>query len=467
MGMKSVYAGLLSPKGLKSIWFQFLLVASIMWCFHVVAVFLVQHYNLTLHISIETIPLYKRPDVSFNRWLVLPIAGFGLYLVSVRSVLKAKEPIPLPVLIITFIGLKIVIDVSVTLINGSFLPIGIKEYIDDVPKFASIGDILQHYADRATTLTRHAGTHPPGAVLMLWLVTRLFVYNYMVKAWLIILSAPLVLIPIYRLATKLHDRRTAVYALSLYLVTPNAVLYTAICMDAFFALFLVFSLYLICDPARQTTTGAILTGLSLAISMFFTFATTFLGLYFIALTVAAYFWKRQEFANHLVALTVSGTTFCLVYLIVYALTGYNLLANLMAAMEVDKSVIGTGYETLPRYFLVSGTNLFGFFTLIGVPTIVFCFRQLSKEIHQLMTRQESSIFLPAYIVVLIPIAFSTLYMTETERIWLFMVPFVLIPAAKNLATYVEQQRNDWLFYIVVSLLFVQTLGFEILIDTRW
>ena len=304
-------------------------------------------------------------------------------------------------------------------------------------------------------------------MLTLWLVTRLFVYNYMVKAWLIILSAPLVLIPIYRLATKLHDRRTAVYALSLYLVTPNAVLYTAICMDAFFALFLVFSLYLICDPARQTTTGAILTGLSLAISMFFTFATTFLGLYFIALTVAAYFWKRQEFANHLVALTVSGTTFCLAYLIVYALTGYNLLANLMAAMEVDESVIGTGYETLPRYFLVSGTNLFGFFTLIGVPTIVFCFRQLSKEIHQLMTKQECSIFLPAYIVVLIPIAFSTLYMTETERIWLFMVPFVLIPAAKNLATYVEQQQNDWLFYIVVSLLFVQTLGFEILIDTRW
>ena len=102
-----------------------------MWCFHVVAVFLIQHYNLTLHISIETIPLYKRPDVSFNRWLVLPIAGFGLYLVLMRSILKAKEPIPLPVLLITFIGLKIVIDVSVTLINGSFLPIGIKEYIDE------------------------------------------------------------------------------------------------------------------------------------------------------------------------------------------------------------------------------------------------------------------------------------------------------------------------------------------------
>ena len=109
----------------------------------------------------------------------------------------------------------------------------------------------------------------------------------------------------------------------------------------------------------------------------------------------------------------------------------------------------------------------GFLTLIGVPTIVFFLRQLGREIHQLLTGQECSIFLLTYIIVLIPTAFSTLYMTETERIWLFMTPLVLIPAAKNLATYIGRQKNDWPFYIVVSLLFVQTLGFEILIDTRW
>ena len=122
-----------------------------------------------------------------------------------------------------------------------------------------------------------------------------------------------------------------------------------------------------------------------------------------------------------------------------------------SAMEVDQGGIGTGYETLPRYFLVSGTNLFGFLTLIGIPTIVFFLRQLGREIHQLLAGQECSIFLLTYIVVLIPTAFSTLYMTETERIWLFMAPFVLIPAAKNLVTYVGQQQNNWLFYIVVSL----------------
>ena len=63
--------------------------------------------------------------------------------------------------------------------------------------------------------------------------------------------------------------------------------------------------------------------------------------------------------------------------------------------------------------------------------------------------------------------FSTLYLTETERIWLFMVPFVLIPAAKNLKEYIDQRQNNWILYIVVTILFVQTLVFEVFIDTTW
>ena len=57
------------------------------------------------------------------------------------------------------------IDVSVTMINDVFLPPGIKEYINDVS-----------YASKARTLIQHAGTHPPDAVLTLWLATRLFSY---------------------------------------------------------------------------------------------------------------------------------------------------------------------------------------------------------------------------------------------------------------------------------------------------
>ena len=455
-------------KKVNSIFFQFLLVTGGLWIFHCIAAFMIEHYNIPIHISAETIPIYKRLDVNFSNWIVLPTGVFCIYLFLVRSVLQSEHPIPLPILLALFIGLKMLIDVSVTMINGVFLPPGIKEYINDVHSFNSLEDILRSYASKAKMLTRHAGTHPPGAVMTLWLVTRLFVFNNMVKAFLIIFSAPLTLIPLYLVAQQLYDKKIATYSLALYLVTPNIVMYTATCMDAFFSLFLVSSTYLFFySIKRKSQILAVLTGLSLSLSMFMTFATTFLGVYFISLTTVTYLANRKEFKSHMTALVVSGGTFCLTYLIMYFVTGYNILTNLQAAMEVDQSGIGTGYESPLRYFLVSGTNLFGFFSMIGITTTTLWLRELGSATRNLFAKKKFSIFLVAYVVTFIPMVFSTLYMTETERIWLFMAPFVLIPAAKNLKEYIDKKKSNWILYIVITILCIQTLVFEVLIDTIW
>ena len=428
--------------------------------FHCIAAFMIERYNIPIHISLETIPIYKRLDVNFNSWIILPIGVFSIYIFLLRSVLQSECPIPLPVLIALFIGLKVLIDVSVTMINGEFLPPGIQEYINDVPNFSSLGDILHNYASKARTLTRHAGTHPPGAVLTLWLATRLFSYSNMVKVFLIIFSAPLTLIPLYLVAQQLYDRKIATYTLAFYLVTPNIVIYTATCMDAFFSLSLVSSTYLIFySIKKKTAILAVLTGFLLSVSMFLTFATTFLGIYFIVLTVVTYLKNREEFKSHVIVLTVSGGTFCLIYLIMYWMAGYNILTNLHMAMEVDQSGIGTGYESPVRYFLVSGTNLFGFFSMIGITTTTLWLRELGHATQNLLKNKKFSIFLITYVVALIPMVFSTLYLTETERIWLFMAPFVLIPAAKNLKKYIDEKQSNWMFYMVIVIAVHSNIGF--------
>ena len=143
----------------------------------------------------------------------------------------------------------------------------------------------------------------------------------------------------------------------------------------------------------------------------------------------------------------------------YFVTGYNILTNLQAAMEVDQSGIGTGYESPLRYFLVSGTNLFGFFSMIGITTTTLWLRELGSATRNLFAKKKFSIFLVAYVVTFIPMVFSTLYMTETERIWLFMAPFVLIPAAKNLKEYIDKKKSNWILYIVITILCIQTLVF--------
>jgi hypothetical protein len=151
----------------------------------------------------------------------------------------------------------------------------------------------------------------------------------------------------------------------------------------------------------------------------------------------------------------------------YWTTGYNILTCLHEALEVDKSGIGTGYETLPRYLFVTGTNLFGFFSMIGIPTTTLWLREVKSTIRSCLSRKEFSIFLFTYVIVLILTAFSTLYLAETERIWLFMTPFVLIPAAKELKEYINKKQSERMFYVVIVMLFLQTLAFEIFIDTVW
>ena len=58
---------------------------------------------------------------------------------------------------------------------------------------------------------------------------------------------------------------------------------------------------------------------------------------------------------------------------------------------------------------------------------------------------ESINFLLAYVSSLIPIGFSTLYTAETERIWIFMAPFILIPTAKHLKKHIDLRQNHRIF----------------------
>ena len=466
-------------KILRSIFFQFFVVALLLWGFHWISPFLVSHYSIKVHLNTATMPMFGSPQKAFSTLIILPLMAFGAYLFLLRNVLKAGNPIPLPILLALMMGLKIAIDVSVSTINGFFLPpptqTGLAQYFADVPKFESVGDILRNYVSRAKTLSIHSGTHPPGPVLVLWLATRVFSYHGMVKALLVVLTAPTVLILMYFLARQFYDDdRIAIYTLALYIVTPSFVLLTAICMDAFFAVFLVLSIYLFFySLKRESMLFAVLTGLSLGISMFLTFATTFLAIYFIALTVLVYFADRREFSKRLRVLLISGGTFCVFYLLMYWLAGYNFLACLRGAIEIDSkgsvlhSGCGTGYENLSRYLFISGVNLFAFFSGIGLPTITLWFREAGSTIRNAFSKKPFPDFLLAYVIVLVLVAFSTLYTTETERIWMFMAPFVLIPAAANLKKYMDEKQREWMLYLVIAMLFIQTLAFEIFLNTLW
>ena len=88
-------------------------------------------------------------------------------------------------------------------------------------------------------MANHSRTHPPGPVLFLWGVSRLFGPG-LVPAWLAtVLFASLTTIPVFFLARDLYGEPAARRALALFLLVPSVILFTTTSMDGPMMVFLV------------------------------------------------------------------------------------------------------------------------------------------------------------------------------------------------------------------------------------
>jgi len=504
MVKRSRILGVYTLRFFRSMIVQFVLVGVVFWCFHWICPIIHEQckqnpkspMGVAPQVYKPTAPLYASPNVRFridadpalkqddsgkrlNTWILLPLIFVVVYFITSRAILREGQSIPLPVLLVAVMGLKVFIDVSVALINGGFATLSYPisralEYYADVPKVEGIRSFLGNFNN--LNLSLHSETHPPGGALFLWIVAKLFDYDLLTASFAIILFSTLTLIPIYLLARQFYGEKIGRYSLVLCLITPNMVLFTATCTDAVFTVFLVWSIYLY---FRAVSHGSIffsvLTGVSTVLSMLMNFTTTTLGIYLIVFTIIAYIGGRflarddvkQQLKRHLKVLLIIGGMMLLCYLFLYLSTGYSVLANLKSAVNRDEEGMGTGRETFARYVFLSLANLFAFFIYVGVPTTALWVRETVKNAIEAIRRVKFDSFIITNAAWIMGVAFSTLFTLEVERIWMFMLPFVLIPSAKHLAAYIEERKSLSMFYLVASLLWLQILLFEILLDTRW
>ena len=338
------------------------------------------------------------------------------------------------------------------------------EYYGDVPKVDTAGlrSLLRDYSkpELFQTLSGHAQTHPPGGILFLWMVS--FGYNLLTASLASICFTSLTVIPIFWIAKNLYGDMVGRYATVLFLIMPNFVMFTTTSMDGPFSIFPIVSVYLFYKAtSSRTTLYAILTGIALGFGMLMTFSTVFIGLFFGVVTLLTLMMDRERFKGILTVLLISGATFAAFCLLTFVVTGFNLLKVLLAAIEKDKAVMGTGYELITRYFHLSIANLFTFLIGIGIPITIVCVRQIPR----LFRRRD--VYAIGYFVSLLVISFSTLYTMEVERIWIFMAPFVVIPVAKYLRDLCHHQQSTSPFYWVAGLLCLQLILFEATLYTYW
>ncbi|RKU22268.1 hypothetical protein C6500_04420 [Candidatus Poribacteria bacterium] len=496
-------------KAIRLISVQIGLLALFFLVYHIFLFYSMREMSINLgavRFEKHILPLYAEPSFDVSGWIlpaVVVCIGF-LYLCHRYLLSDAKGRRLIWIAIACFIA----INISVAQIDGyrEIERDGEKtriltllepytrtslEYYGDVPRVDELGirRFLRDYSkpELFNTLSGHTRTHPPGGVLFLWHVSGLFGYNLVSASLISILFTAITVIPIYRLGEHLYGEKVGRYALLLFLITPNFVMFTGTSMDGPFSVFPILSVYLFYKARDRETIPdqkwyefrpySLLTGLSLALGMFMTYATVVVGVFLCVVALL----ERKQFVQYLKVLLFAALGFIGFYLLLYVLTGFRPIEALWAAIKKDESGMGTGYESIERYFHLSFANLFAFLIGVGLPITTVWLREIVASVKEWRQNTRESqpkshgtqvpwvlrhdaldSFIVGFVITLLYFTFSTLFTMEVERIWIFMVPFFVIPVAKHLTT---RPISD--FYWVAGILVGQLIVGEVLLYTYW
>jgi len=343
------------------------------------------------------------------------------------------------------------------------------DYIGAVPLVASTRQFLADYVRLIPDLPMHCQVHPPGGVLFLYWVKKLISPGPVAAAVATIVAAAFSVPAVYGLASKVLDPRRARLAVCLFLLAPNVMLYTATSMDSVFAVPMAWTFFLVWEARnRASWLWGTAAGVTAAAAALMTFSAAFLGLWGLALLAVTALVDRGKLRGTAVAIVASGIASLVVLTALYAWSGYSLLENLRAAVTGHHEIMAGGnYATARQYAHLAVGNLVAFFAATGVPLAVLFFRQTWHDLRPRHDPAAGRVLTLSFLAALLVLAAAPLYTLEVERIWLFMVPLVVITATRMFAVTEETDRPGAEVVFTVWLLAIQVIAMEAVLNTTW
>ena len=457
---------------LRSPWTQALFLGCALVGYH----FLMAAINpRTGVIERATFPLYAMVDPVLSAWVIAPILTFAGWLMTLFWFWRRRlQSVP----IIIAIAFVVALNVTTAMVRGGvpalwepfsrIQPEAKLEYFADISRVdPSPIAFVRNYRKLVPTLSAHATTHPPGPILYLWAVSRVFGNGIVAAVLATIIGTALSIYPFSLLARTILGPATSRYAVAMYAVTPALVLFGATSMDGVFMFFPLLATYFFHRSwSHKPVLYSILTGLALSAAMFFTFISFCIGFIF---TVEAILSIRYPALSRRIwrNLVYAGLTFAFVYWLLFLLTNYNLIRAFNLARQAASAYRSELYPDLWHYLSVSVANLAAFLIGVGVITVTFWWREIAEAWAAWRAKRPTDLLSIALSVVVIVLAFATIFTGETERTWLFLVPLAIPAAARHLDRYQNANPRSPACCVVLTLLFTQALATELFLNTIW
>ncbi len=353
-------------------------------------------------------------------------------------------------------------------------------YARDALLFDSWGELLATYDAHQLELTGRGRTHPPGAAGLHWLTMRFgrvlagwfgegtdpdyeaFVAEGYLGAYLWSFLQALWLLPAWGLARRLYGERAAGVAACFGALAPSVIV-IAPSIDGFQCLFAALGMYLL---ERGFNTGKLrwsaCSGLVCAIATGITWAFGALVPLYLA-----YFCLRRPKAMrpgwmhspwmHMLAIPVGGAAF---FGSLYALWGFHPFVPLADNLGTHYGSAVNAVRPYAPFLLISP---FTFFAWAGVPLVIGFGMALVRSKPLGVLRGRDPLVLATFVGLLV-ITLSGATRGETERLWLPLLPFVVIAGGHGLSSGFEgrsESRKDdlgWASMLTITVLSSVLLG---------
>ncbi len=312
------------------------------------------------------------------------------------------------------------------------------EIFNDAVRVRSVIDFISNYETLQPTLTVHAQTHPPGAVLVIYVLCLAFGSPGMIALGICVISSAGSAVFLKGLVRQLFDEDIAGYAALLYLFLPAVQAYYLANIYAIVATLVLGLTYFYLHPDRRVAFAGSLVCLFLL--TFITFLSAFAVLFLFAFeTLKALAGTRDgaivsrvvEVLRSIRLPLLLSACIAAAYALLSLATGFNYINAFLYASSLENPNGLTLLANPIEYVVTRVEDVMDIMIFFGPILSVLAYRGL------LMMRDEAgrdgrglkryALVVAALISLAILFLAGTPKKGETARICMFILPFLLIP----------------------------------------
>ncbi len=348
------------------------------------------------------------------------------------------------------------------------------EYIGDIGLRTTIRIFLRDYNSLHEYLSMHSKVHPPGPVVILWLISKVtFTRSALVLSWGTIVLGSTAIIPLFLWVRDLFGARQALLSAILYSLVPSIVLFTATSADILFMPLTLWTLFLFWRAIhRNSWKYALGAGALYAVMSLCSFSLLSVGAFFGFVGL----WRLTQPGMRLSVIRTAAlmiASFLAVHLAVYYWSGFDVIECFrLAKAQFDEDQANLDIYT-PRYpaWIFRFLNPMTLFFFAGIPvSVLFCLRILHPR-QETPSQDESGVSSrPLFVVFALTLfVLNLLYLGrgEGERSAMYMLPFVVIPAAHLLHKTCVHARSMRPAAVAFVFLAIQSWAIESCLYTYW